>query len=150
MDSFAISTLGYPPDHPCNRAAWELLDANNPNDCTRRDIDLSQGMTGVDSRWMPYNGAHGEEQLKWLETELHNAMTEKQRVVVLTHVGVCPGVCDDDCLSWDYPQVLKLLHGAGKAVVAAVLSGHDHKVRWGFLSLDLLVDRLILRLRCSN
>lgn len=99
---------------------------------------------------MPYNGAHGEEQLKWLETELHNAMTEKQRVVVLTHVGVCPGVCDDDCLSWDYPQVLKLLHGAGKAVVAAVLSGHDHKVRWGFLSLDLLVDRLILRLRCSN
>jgi manganese-dependent ADP-ribose/CDP-alcohol diphosphatase len=128
LDAFAISTLGYPPDHPRNRAAWEMLDAHNPNDCTRQDIDLSQGMTGVDSRWMPYNGAHGEEQLAWLETTLGEAKAAGERVVVLTHVGVCPGVCDDDTLAWDYDKVLALLHGpAGKGVVAAVLSGHDHK-----------------------
>ena len=128
LDSFAISTVGYPPDHPRNCAAWELLDAHNPNDCARRDIDLSQGMSGVDSRWMPFNGAHGKEQLTWLKTELESAKAEKQRVVILTHVGVCPGACDDHSLSWDYDQVLELLHGPGRGVVAALLSGHDHKV----------------------
>ena len=40
---------------------------------------------------------------------------------------VCPGVCDDDTLAWDYDEVLGRLHAAGN--VAAVLSGHDHKVR---------------------
>ena len=45
-------------------------------------------MTGVASRWMPYNGAHGEEQLAWLEAELGAAKAAGERVVVLTHVGV--------------------------------------------------------------
>lgn len=124
-----------------------MLDAHNPNDCTRRDIDLSEGMTGVDSRWMPYNGAHGEAQLTWLEAELSSARAEQQRVVVLTHVGVCPGVCDDDCLSWDYPQVLEILHGAGKDLVAAVFSGHDHKVH---MILDRLINRPRPHLRLSG
>lgn len=67
-------------------------------------------------------------QLAWLEQELGAAKAAKERVIILTHVGVCPGVCDDDTLAWDYDQVLTLLHGVGKGVVAAVLSGHDHKV----------------------
>ena len=36
-------------------------------------------------------------------------------------------MCDDDTLAWDYDEVLGRLHAAGN--VAAVLSGHDHKVR---------------------
>lgn len=83
---------------------------------------------GVQRRWMPYNGAHGEEQLAWLSTELAGAKAVGERVVVLTHVAVCPGACDDDTLSWDYDQVLKLLHDVGPGVVVAVFSGHDHKV----------------------
>jgi manganese-dependent ADP-ribose/CDP-alcohol diphosphatase len=86
-------------------------------------------MVGVQRRWMPYNGAHGEEQLAWLGTELTAAKAAGERVVVLTHVAVCPGACHDESLSWDYDQVLKLLHDVGQGVVAAVFSGHDHKVR---------------------
>ena len=70
-----------------------------------------------------------EEQLAWLGTELTAAKAAGERVVVLTHVAVCPGACHDESLSWDYDQVLKLLHDVGQGVVAAVFSGHDHKVR---------------------
>ena len=128
LDAFEISTMGWPDAHPNSIEAWKLLDAHNPNDCRRRDIDLSQGMDGVAQRFMPYNGAHGPVQLQWLEAELKLAVERGEKVVVITHVGVGPGSCTNDTLAWDYDEVLRLLHGAGEGVVAAVLTGHDH---WG-------------------
>jgi 2',3'-cyclic-nucleotide 2'-phosphodiesterase (5'-nucleotidase family) len=61
-----------------------------------------------------------------LQEELRAAAAKSERVVVLSHVGVAPGVCTDDVLAWDYPEVLAMLHGAGDGVVVAVLTGHDH------------------------
>jgi manganese-dependent ADP-ribose/CDP-alcohol diphosphatase len=127
LDAFEISTIGWPDAHPNSIEAWKLLDAHNPNDCRRRDIDLRQGMDGVAQRFMPYNGAYGPVQLQWLETELKLAGESGEKVVVITHVGVGPGSCTDDTLAWDYDEVLRLLHGAGEGVVAAVLTGHDHR-----------------------
>ena len=126
LDPFFISTLGWPDGHPNAAAAWKLLDAHNPTDCRRRGVDLSTGLRGLERRWMPYNGAHGTEQLAWLEAELRGAVAEEQKVVILTHVAVAPGACGDDCLAWDFDLVLELLHGAGAGAVVAVLSGHDH------------------------
>lgn len=126
LDPFFISTIGWPDGHPNAMAAWKLLDMHNPTDCRRRGVDLSIGLRGLERRWMPYNGAHGAEQLAWLDAELRSAVADEQKVVILTHVAVAPGACSDDCLAWDFDACLALLHGAGAGAVVAVLSGHDH------------------------
>ena len=114
LDAFVISTMGYSRDHPNCVAAWALLDAHNPNDCRQQGVDLSQGMTGIDSRWMPYNGAHGTEQLAWLQRELQAAAQRSEKVVVLSHAGVAPGVCGNPsscplALALQPPPALRML-----------------------------------------
>ena len=116
LDAFAISTLGWADDHPNSIAAWALLAEHNPNDCRASGVNLLAGMEGVESRWMPYNGAYGEVQLRWLAEELAEAHEAGQRVVVLTHVGVQPGCCLDDNLAWDYAEVKSVLHSVGPGV----------------------------------
>ena len=144
LDPYWISTLGWKEgEHTNADAAWALLDAHNPNDCRVLGTDFMIGLAGLEQRWMPYNGSHGSVQLAWLEVTLRGAAAAGEKVIVLTHVAVGPGACYNDCLAWDYEEVLAILHGAGSGAVVAVLSGHDH--RGGYAMDDAGVHHLTLR-----
>lgn len=121
LDSFEVGMHGRPEGHRRVRLASELLRANNPNS----DRNESEGLAGVEKRWVMYNGALGLEQLRWAEAECAAAATRKQRVIVVTHVPVCPRDTHFDSLAWDYKAALSVL--AHSPAVVAVVSGHDHE-----------------------
>ncbi len=85
------------------------------------------GMKGTARRFVPYNGAAGAEQLHWLAKELDC----DERVIVASHVPLLPGSCEDECLLWDYEEVLAVI-AAGRAHVVAVFAGHDHSGGYKF------------------
>ena len=91
LDSYDISTI-----ESCkveeNSKAVSYLREHNHNDVTRFGVDWSAGLEGLERRFMPYNGMVGEEQLAWLERSLEEAAGAGERVLVLCHVPLCPGV----------------------------------------------------------
>jgi len=126
LNGFDISTIAWGPMHPSTKAAWKYLDAHNTNDCRVTDgsVDWTKGLTGLERRWVPFNGAVGPEQLQWLDSELQAATELSQRVLVSCHVPIQPGSCTSSCLLWNFEEVLAILHQHGN--VAAYLAGHDH------------------------
>lgn len=109
------------------RRALEILKDHNPNDVTAFGVDWEAGLDGLARRFVPYNGAVGEAQLDWLARTCRDARERKQRMVVFTHVPICPGACQDSTLLWNYEEVMHILHSDGYGVVVAVFAGHDHR-----------------------
>lgn len=103
--------------------AAATLKANNPNDFSQPG-DWGRGMSGLQRRFMPYNGALGEAQLAWLRGELAAAAAARERVIVLSHTIFHPDACDGTTMAWDFPEALAAMHESG--VVLAVIAGHDH------------------------
>lgn len=74
-----------------------------------------------------WNGAMGEEQLKWLERELQVAKKAHKRVVILNHFPVYPV---DPHVLWNHEQVMALLSKYND-VITAWFNGHNHKGDYG-------------------
>ena len=55
---------------------------------------------------------------------MKKSQAARQRVIILSHVAVCPGAANDSTLLWNYEKVMALI--AAYSCVAAVLCGHDH------------------------
>ena len=124
LDSYDISTIeGSQPDN--TNAAINFLGQHNPNDITRFGEDWSAGLTGLEKRFMPYNGMIGEEQMNWLKSTLAEAAVKKESVIILTHVPFCPGGCNPNNLLWNYQEVLNTMNESGNVI--AVFAGHDHE-----------------------
>ena len=145
LDPYEVSTIA--PSVPrgdgidavaaAKAAAIELVQAHNPNDVLGA-ANWKAGLTGLDLRWLPYNGAVGKTQLTWLTATLSAIQslppvpvdgeggTRPHRAVVLCHVGLKPGSLSDDCLLWNYDDVLTALQPFLGNTVALVLQGHDH------------------------
>jgi len=121
LDPFDISTLA--PSNGDVEEAYRMLALNNPND-VRASGNFLDGLEGIAKRWVPYNGAIGQAQLMWLEKTLEEAQKAPQRVVILSHVGVCPGSTNDSTLIWNYEPVLDMC--SKYTCVCAFMCGHDH------------------------
>jgi len=73
------------------------------------------------------NGAVGDEQLAWLRERLQAASESCERVVVLGHASLHPeATIYGDAVCWNCHKVSSLLDGYSH-VVAAVITGHDHR-----------------------
>ena len=68
VDAYEISVFN--PDY--ERVAYDLLKENNPND-VRGASDWTAGLSGVQLRFLPYNGQLSQQQLLWLDEELESA-----------------------------------------------------------------------------
>lgn len=77
LDCYDVSYLGRTKEEPSYKEAMKYLKLN-----TNSDLNSSVGLSGTDKRFVTYNGAIGEEQMKWLSDELHQAEQRKERVVV--------------------------------------------------------------------
>ena len=124
LDPYDISTIE--SAHPTGAAAArELLRAANPNDLDDPDVNWVAGLIGNARRFVPFNGAISDTQLRWLEAELAAADAAADRVIVLSHTPLHPSAGRATALAWNYDAVLEQL-AAARGVVA-VVAGHDHE-----------------------
>eukprot|EP01087_Luapelamoeba_hula_P002343 TRINITY_DN12025_c0_g1_i1.p1 TRINITY_DN12025_c0_g1~~TRINITY_DN12025_c0_g1_i1.p1 ORF type:complete len:316 (+),score=58.88 TRINITY_DN12025_c0_g1_i1:16-963(+) len=119
-DSYAMSTL----DAQVAEEAYAYLAKHNPNDLRKFGVDWLAGLAGPQQRYVPFNGALGEAQRRWLEQELDNC-DDGTKVIIATHIPIMEGSCQDSCLLWDCEEI-KALFLKSKAKVVAVFAGHDH------------------------
>ncbi|CAK0884513.1 unnamed protein product [Prorocentrum cordatum] len=107
-------------------AAVAMCQARNPNDILAGDF--ARGLPeGPPSRWLPFNGALGAEQLRWLRESLRQSHEDGEQVVVLSHVVLHPAATSDSncvALLWNYEEALSLLR---EYPPVAVLCGHAHR-----------------------
>jgi manganese-dependent ADP-ribose/CDP-alcohol diphosphatase len=167
LDPFDVSTLNR--HKQLTEEAFEMLEKNNPG-LGDKD-DWTDGLHGLERRWLPLNGAVGSTQLEWLRKELAAAEAANEKVIVLSHVSVCPGAAAPEKLIWNYEEVLSVLHEAPKGLVVSCLSGHDHAGGYqvdqhgihhktveavleaqdgAFLMMDVFSDRVELRNAVEN
>lgn len=121
LDGYDVSALGWPQEHPHTKAAMEILSTRNPNE----EKNSPDGLTGVERRFVMFNGGVGDAQLAWLETTLQEASDASQKVVVCCHLPLDPGVAFPSTLLWNYDVVMAVVHKF--TCVVACLGGHAHE-----------------------
>jgi manganese-dependent ADP-ribose/CDP-alcohol diphosphatase len=123
VDPYDISIMGWPEGHPRRVAAERFLKQHNPNS----DLNSPVGLRGFRRRYVAFNGgairydhhrwdsrshlcvvsaALGDEQMKWLEGVLEDATAKGQRVVICTHVPLCPHNSTAYAVIWNYEEVM--------------------------------------------
>ncbi|XP_030531422.1 manganese-dependent ADP-ribose/CDP-alcohol diphosphatase isoform X1 [Rhodamnia argentea] len=121
LDGYDISAIGWPEDHPKTQQALKFLQDKNPNS----DKNSPDGLVGTERRFLMFNGAVGEEQLRWLDSVLCDATNLKQKVVVCCHLPLDPGASTEESLLWNFDEVMGVIHKYN--CVKVCLAGHDHK-----------------------
>ncbi|GAB2223702.1 hypothetical protein Droror1_Dr00004442 [Drosera rotundifolia] len=121
LDAYDVSAIGWPRDHPNALKAMAFLEEKNPN----ADKNRSNGLVGLDRRFLLFNGAVGREQLDWLDNVLQDASNSEQKVIICCHIRLDPGASSDDALLWNYDEVMDVIHRYKR--IKACLAGHDHK-----------------------
>lgn len=84
LDPYDVSTIQPAAPHSADDA-YDLLEKRNPNNL-REACNWTDGLSGADRRFVPYNGAIGEQQIAWLCSELDRAEGSGEKVLVLCHV----------------------------------------------------------------
>lgn len=102
LDAYRESVLS--ADLAANESMYDMLKQFNPND-VRGPTDWAAGLIGTNRRWLPYNGAFGDEQRAFLAQQMQLATDKKQRVIVASHVPIGRFSCQDICLAWDHDKV---------------------------------------------
>lgn len=130
LDGYDVSTIS-PSSVEGKQKALEILRAKNKNlfplvngtDWARGDWfgDLSK----EDMRFVPYNGAVGDEQLAWFDAVLRAARDAAERCFVFCHMPCFVNACRPGGLLWNSEQLLAIMYRY-QGTVAAVISGHDH------------------------
>ena len=131
LDAFCESVLAPVGGADAVEAAYARLAQHNSNNVRSNKVDWVAGLKGVERRWLPYNGAHGQAQLDFVAHELDECIAKGQRALVCTHVPLHPEACEPCTLAWDYDEMLAIFHSktigdGSRSVVAAVFAGHDH------------------------
>ena len=121
LDGYDISALGWPVDHLSSSAARKFLDKKNPN----LDKNSPLGLTGLERRFLMFNGAVGKAQLMWLNDVLTKSMEREEKVIVCCHIPLHPGCWSPEALLWNYEEVLEIIHQHN--CVKLCIAGHDHQ-----------------------
>ncbi|KAL9970285.1 hypothetical protein ACROYT_G022637 [Oculina patagonica] len=121
LDSYDISLLGVDKSSPRYKRAIEIVCKYNTNE----DLESTEGLNGLERRFVDINGAIGTAQLSWLNTVLKQAQENGQKAVVFSHVPIHPGNRDPMDLLWNYQDVLEVLWQC--RCVVACFHGHCHE-----------------------
>jgi|EP00670_Eutreptiella_braarudii_P007308 manganese-dependent ADP-ribose/CDP-alcohol diphosphatase len=123
LDPYQEAIIGLPIGSAPYAKALTELQQNNPNDVLHGG-DWCAGLKGDQKRWVPYNGGLGDEQLEWMQRELHEAAAAGEQVVILCHVLLHPKAGAGSTMAFDFDKALSIVHASN--CVVAVLCGHDH------------------------
>jgi manganese-dependent ADP-ribose/CDP-alcohol diphosphatase len=127
LDAYDVNTIDDRGHDPASHEkGFAFLEQQNKSDLRGRgSVNWLEGLQGKQKRFNPFNGGLGEDQIKWLGEELQKADAAGERVVVMSHVPMCPLGAKDVCLLWNYQEVLDVLHA--HPCVVACFYGHDHE-----------------------
>ena len=107
------------------KLAEALLEKNNPN-FSKGNENSPEGMEGLMRRYVAFNGAVGETQMKWLGDTLETARKNNEKVIVLSHQPLFPDSSNEVCLAWNFDEILNLLKDYSDTVIAS-FAGHAHR-----------------------
>ncbi|ESP01423.1 hypothetical protein LOTGIDRAFT_149678 [Lottia gigantea] len=124
LDSYDISVIGWPESSEKHQLGLRYLD-NNVND----DKNSPGNMTGLDRRFVKFNGGVSDDQLQWLEKILKHSQDKRENILVIGHLPILSTPIDTMNLLWNYDEVLNILHQY--SCVIAYFSGHDHDGGFG-------------------
>lgn len=105
--------------------AMKYLATKNPNDLEKEGVDWRTGLTGLDQRFLPYNGMVLQDQLQWLEQTMADVEKANEKAILLSHAPFVVGCSTQDTLIWNYEEILPIIEKYQKNIVAC-LFGHDH------------------------
>lgn len=116
-------------------------------DATEEEGEMLRGIVERGGRTMHhFHGAFGEEQLRWLETELDQAEDEEERVVLFSHHPLADGSARASHVVANTKQVREIVERKGTPVVLC-LAGHDHMGELFTLHCFLIVQCVARTLR---
>ncbi|XP_010890158.1 manganese-dependent ADP-ribose/CDP-alcohol diphosphatase isoform X1 [Esox lucius] len=120
LDAYDVSLLGREESSVQYHQAITLLKAHNKNE----DLNHPPALTGLEKRFVKFNGGFSQDQLDWLEGVLSSADHKLERVTIVSHLPIHPSSTDPICLAWNYDELLTIIQGH-KSVVC-FMAGHDH------------------------
>nr|XP_022312853.1 manganese-dependent ADP-ribose/CDP-alcohol diphosphatase-like isoform X2 [Crassostrea virginica] len=121
LDCYEVSLLGVDNSYKYYDEAWNTLDSVNKNDTW----NSPEGLTGLERRFLKYNGGCSTQQVQWLDQELADARSKNQNVIVIGHLPVLESSAHAANLLWNFDEVLRVL-SLHKDSVLCYCSGHDH------------------------
>lgn len=125
LDPYDLNTIDSKEKTEAHNEGFKFLEQQNKTDLRGRgEVNWLEGLQGKQKRFIPFNGGLRGAQVEWLEQTLQQADDAGERVVVMSHVPMCPRGAKDVCLLWNYEKVLELMRG--HPCVAACFAGHDH------------------------
>ncbi|XP_041072843.1 manganese-dependent ADP-ribose/CDP-alcohol diphosphatase-like [Carcharodon carcharias] len=119
-DSYDLSILGRKYSSKKHHYSMEKLKTFNKNE----DFNSSKGLTGLNKRFVAFNGGFSQEQLDWLNKVLTFSDNNQEKVTIAAHVPIHPNSTNSEGVAWNYDEILSVLHA--HTSVVCFLAGHDH------------------------
>lgn len=123
LDGYDVSTIGASsPVHA--RMAEDIIMFNNPN---FRKTPVGNWLEGLDDslkKYVPFNGAIGDDQKVWLREQLAGADEIAEKCIVFCHVSCYEQPGEPTCLLWNDADVIDILQRSSSVI--AFIAGHDH------------------------
>ena len=125
LDPYDLNTIDNKEQTEAHKEGFKYLEEQNKTDLRGRGtVNWLEGLQGKQKRFIPFNGGLRGAQLEWLAQTLQRADDAGERVIVMSHVPMCPRGAKDVCLLWNYEKILELMHA--HPCVVACFAGHDH------------------------
>jgi manganese-dependent ADP-ribose/CDP-alcohol diphosphatase len=125
LDVYEISPYGYDGSDKTNENKVKAIKIIEDAELKLQDETLDAKSREYLVRFSGYNGAVGEQQLKWLDDQLRVCRKLKKRVVLCTHTPLLLEASNSSGVVWNANELLKLVWSYDNLVIA-VLAGHYH------------------------
>lgn len=128
IDTYDVAIMQRCPETSNKRKqAEDILSMNNHNFAADESkLNSPEGLTGVEKRFVAFNGGIDVVQLAWLRQTLQEAKNMGQRAIILSHQPIHPKSSSPVCLIWNYEEVLNILRDYRSTVIAS-FCGHAHR-----------------------
>ncbi|XP_078081533.1 manganese-dependent ADP-ribose/CDP-alcohol diphosphatase isoform X2 [Mustelus asterias] len=120
IDTYDLSILGRKKTSRKYKDSMLVLKSNNRNE----DLNSPRGLTGLNIRFLAFNGGFSQEQLEWLNKILTFSDNNQEKVTIIGHLPVHPQSTDPMCIAWNYDEILSVLHA--HTCIVCFIAGHDH------------------------
>ncbi|XP_042561502.1 manganese-dependent ADP-ribose/CDP-alcohol diphosphatase [Clupea harengus] len=120
LDAYDLSVIGREQASEKYKQSLKLLKEHN----NKEDLNHPPVFSGLEQRFVKFNGGFSQDQLEWLDKVLSEADEAQEKVTVASHLPVHPDSTDPICLAWNYSEVLSILQSHRSVV--CFMAGHDH------------------------